>query len=78
MAVYYNLNHLKQSQSFHFTRLYEPGAAAPYAGIYRCEHCPYEETVLKNQRLPSARSHAHAPTQPVIQWRLIVASEPMP
>lgn len=77
VAAYKDRKHLKQSTNPYFARVYEPNTAAPYGGIYRCQNCTFEQTVLKNKRLPSDLSHSHSPSQGPICFLLIVASEPL-
>ncbi|UFH51145.1 hypothetical protein [Pseudomonas sp. KNUC1026] len=50
---------------------YEPGEKAPASGIYRCEHCNQEATVIRGHELPPRGHHVHS--SPLsIRWRLVV------
>ncbi|MFF7710705.1 protein L [Pseudomonas sp. NPDC007930] len=53
---------------------YAPGSDAPASGIYRCEGCGQEVTVMRQRPLPPANHHKHASLLS-IRWRLVVKQE---
>lgn len=71
MASYKYGQYLRNSESAEFDNLYPPGAAAPFAGIFRCEACAHEIGIAAGHTLPP-QSHAQHPVGTNIEWRLVV------
>lgn len=74
MVVYASLWHLSESANpTHMVWItdFEPGATAPFAGIYRCKQCTMEIGIADGQTLPPLESHTHRNGTPV-RWNLIV------
>jgi hypothetical protein len=72
MALYKYPSILQQSTHQAFDVLHEPGALAPYSGVYRCEGCGHEIVEVRLRPLPPQNHHQHAYNQGPIRWRLIV------
>lgn len=72
MALYKNPQYLRQSDHAAFDTLSDPGTAAPYPGIYRCEVCGHEIAIARGHSLPPQDHHQH-PQGQRIKWRLIVS-----
>jgi hypothetical protein len=72
MALYRHAEFLTHSTDDAFDKLTEPGVAAPWPGIYRCQACGHEIAIAANHTLPSQNHHQHSPPAR-IQWRLIVS-----
>jgi hypothetical protein len=64
--------YLQFNDSAAFDALFNPGAIAVNAGIYRCTVCGDEIAVNKNTLLPPQNHHQHAPRAEPIRWQLIV------
>jgi hypothetical protein len=75
MAVYKYNTYLATSNSNAFDAIHDPGAYAPYAGIYRCEGCGHEVVSHAGNRLPPQNHHQHGPYQGSIRWFLVVAEQ---
>jgi hypothetical protein len=75
MAHYKFKKYLNRTNHKLFDDLYEPGQAAPYSGIYRCEVCGHEDACIAGQSLPARDHHQHASNQGRIQWRLVVGRQ---
>jgi hypothetical protein len=74
MAQYKYLNFLSQSTHSAYDTVHNPGATAPYGGIYKCTGCGHEVTVPADHVLPPQNHHVHSnPTVTPIRWRLVVA-----
>lgn len=78
MASYKNGNYLVQNNDGAFDLDHSPGAAAPYAGVYRCMGCHREIGTAHNHTLPPQSHHAHTAAQGHIRWRLIVYADHNP
>jgi hypothetical protein len=72
LALYKYPQHIGKSQDAAFDEIREPGAAAPYSGIYRCEECGTEIASNAGNPLPPRNHHQHASGQGPIRWRLII------
>jgi hypothetical protein len=75
MAKYKDDKYLTRAYGSEFDQIHEPGATAPYSGIYRCEGCGHEETSIASNRLPPQNHHQHTTYQGRIRWRLVVRDE---
>jgi hypothetical protein len=73
MALYKHTAFVDHSDDSAFDKLVEPGAAAPWPGIYRCHGCGHEIAIAASHTLPPQNHHQHLPGQGRIQWRLIVS-----
>ena len=73
MAYYKYTKFLKADGHADFDKLFHPGTATPYTGIYRCEVCSREAGSTKSHPLPPEHHNAYQPTR----WRLIVAAHPV-
>lgn len=73
MAVYKYGSLLEVNNSEAFDRILEPGAEAPWAGIYRCEGCGREIGTAHGHALPPQNHHQHTYSQGRIRWRLVVS-----
>lgn len=73
MAEYRYPSFLTQANKPAYDTLHNPGQAAPFGGIYRCEACGHEATVPASHTLPPQDHAVHQPSQGRIAWRLIVA-----
>lgn len=72
MAVYKYPKYLSHSESDAYDKLFAPGEAAPYSGIYRCESCHKEVASNSGQPLPPQNHAQHSATSGQIKWRLVV------
>jgi hypothetical protein len=75
MAIYKYPQFLTQSNHAAYDAIHQPGAAAPYSGIYRCEGCGQNDACNHGQPLPPQNHHQHNASQGKIRWRLIVATK---
>ena len=75
MALYKYGSYLVASQHGAFDLIHNPGALAPYGGIYRCEGCGHEVGSHAGNPLPPQNHHQHNPHQGSIRWRLIVCAQ---
>lgn len=73
MAYYKYAKFLKADNHADFDKLFHPGAATPYTGIYRCELCGHEAGSTKSHPLPPEHHSVYQPTR----WRLIAAAHPV-
>jgi hypothetical protein len=78
MAWYKNEHYLQKSNGDAYDYEYEPGVAAPHAGIYRCMGCHREVGIAQGHILPPQSHHQHSPSQGKIRWRLIVYADHEP
>lgn len=73
MAAYKYPQYLRQwTTSDEFEKLYEPGSAGGWSGIYRCEGCGHEAVHTHDKPLPPQNHHTHTSSQGRIRWKLIV------
>jgi hypothetical protein len=72
MAIYKVAHYLKQSDDAAFNPNHNPGAQAPFAGIFRCMGCHREIGIAEGHTLPPQTHHSHTQAQGTIRWRLIV------
>jgi len=72
MASYKHDIYLMRSDSAEFDKDYQPGAKAPYAGIYRCLGCGHEISIAGGRVLPSQSHPQHTPGKGSILWQLVV------
>jgi hypothetical protein len=72
MALYKDLQFLRQWDSTEFDKLYPPGSVTAWSGIYRCFGCGKEIVHTIDRPLPPQNHHQHMPSQGHIRWRLIV------
>lgn len=72
MAIYRYEEFLAKTGNEEFDKLHQPGAPAPYSGIYRCMGCGREVASNEGQPLPPQNHHQHTTNQGAIRWRLIV------
>jgi hypothetical protein len=75
MAIYKYDKYLKQSSHAAYDAIHDPGAAAPYSGIYRCEGCGLNDVSTHGHTLPPQNHHQHTAAEGKIRWRLIVATK---
>jgi hypothetical protein len=73
VALYKYPQILTQSQSGAFDQIHDPGGAAPYPGIYRCDGCGREIAIARDNTLPPQDHHQHSLQQGSIRWRLVVS-----
>jgi hypothetical protein len=78
MATYEEPSYLERVANAAFNQDHGPGAAAPFAGIYRCMGCHREIGIAHGHILPPQNHHAHTPQQGTIRWRLIVYADHNP
>ena len=78
MAWYKDERYLKKSPGDAYDHDYQPGVAAPNAGIYRCMGCGREIAIASGHILPPQNHHTHSPQQGAIRWRLIVYADHRP
>ena len=71
MAFYKYSRFLQQNNNKLFDEIYAPGQKTPSSGIYRCDGCVREVTVVAGSELPAQSHHNHDETQGSIRWRLI-------
>lgn len=74
MAYYGDIKYLERNSNEAFGKVNEPGTAAPYSGIYRCDGCGHEAVSTHGHPLPPQNHHQHSAAQGKIRWRLIVAA----
>jgi hypothetical protein len=74
MAVYKYPQYLIQSDHQAYDAIHQPGAFAPYSGVYRCEGCGLNDVSTHGHPLPPQNHHQHSQQQGPIRWRLIVAT----
>jgi hypothetical protein len=72
MALYKYSSALGKSDSEAFDHVLEPGANAPWPGIYGCEVCGHEIATAANHVLPPQNHHQHQYGSGRIRWRLRV------
>ena len=75
MALYNQFQYLMSSNDRGFDAIHDPGAAAPHAGIYRCEECGQEVVSSEGKPLPPQNHHQHRQGQGAIRWRLVVCAQ---
>ena len=73
MAVYKYQGFLEQDNNPVFDAVHQPGASAPYPGIYRCAGCGHEIAIAGGHTLPPQSHHQHTYSQGAIRWQLIVS-----
>ena len=76
MAYYKDGSNFHPDNSPEFDKLFAPGTATPYSGIYRCPGCGREDVSVKGYPLPPQNHHQHTYAQGPIKWRLIAATHP--
>lgn len=59
MALYKHEAVVGKSTSDAFDEKHNPGAAAPYAGIYRCVKCTHEIGIAEGHILPAQNHNQH-------------------
>jgi hypothetical protein len=69
MALYQRQNELSYSSSSVFNTTYEPGASAPFGGIYKCTGCGLEIGIAKFHVLPPQNHHQHPSRYTPIRWQ---------
>ncbi len=74
VALYKEMALVTVGHGVAFDNVFEPGDAAPYAGIYRCDVCGREIAIAQGHTLPQD-SHPRHPLQEPIQWRLLVFAQ---
>jgi hypothetical protein len=73
MVALYKYSHFIQHiDNAAFDQINQPGIAAPWAGIYRCEGCGHEIAIAHNHILPAQNHPQHTQQQGAIRWRLTV------
>ncbi len=78
MAWYKYEKFLSKSAGDAYDKIYEPGIAAPFAGIYRCMGCGHEIGIARGHTLPPQNHHQHTTAQGRIRWQLIVYADHEP
>jgi len=78
MALYKNINYVKQINSMAFDIDHEPGGIPPQSGIYRCGGCGREIVAEKSRPLPPQNHHQHTYQQGAIRWQMIVYADHEP
>ena len=73
MALYKFKKFLLETTDKAFDGTHEPGMAAPYPGIYRCEGCGHEIAIALGNKLPSQNHSQHTLTHGKIRWQLVVS-----
>lgn len=73
MALYKDINHLRESKDTEFDEPYWPGCKAPYDGIYRCQYCPKEILCKSDDPLPK---HECEYGQPTLWWLIVATYHP--
>jgi hypothetical protein len=69
MALYQRQNELSYSSSSVFNTTNEPGASAPFGGIYKCTGCGLEIGIAKFHALPPQNHHQHPSRYTPIRWQ---------
>jgi hypothetical protein len=78
-VVYYKYsNFMTQNTNTAFDVIHEPGAQAPYSGIYRCVGCGHEITDVAGRTLPPQNHHQHTYAQGRIRWQLAASDQGKP
>lgn len=72
MAYYKYSQVLVPMNADEFDKLYEPGSAGGWSGIYQCAGCSKEVVHAIGHPLPPQNHHQHTLSQGRIRWRLIV------
>lgn len=72
MALYQDATVVTKVTDEQFDEDRNPGSAAPYSGIYRCQSCGHEVTSEEGKRLPPQYLHPHPGK---IVWRLVVYAQ---
>jgi hypothetical protein len=72
MASYKYNSYLSLSDSKEFDNVYQPGVAAPFAGIYKCVVCGHEIGIAQGHILPAQTHAQHDPKTGKIEWKLVV------
>ena len=78
MAFYKNPAFVVQVKQNAFDAEYDPGAAVPHSGIYRCTGCGREIVAEEARKFPPQNHHEHPTTEGKIRWRLIVYADHKP
>jgi hypothetical protein len=73
MALYKYEVCVAKSDDVAFDTLLEPGSAATWPGVYRCQACWHEIAIAHGHALPSQNHHQHTQGLGRIQWRLVVS-----
>jgi hypothetical protein len=74
MAQYKDSTHVTYSNDSKFDTEHSPGAAAPYAGIYRCIACGQEIGIANGHTLPP-QNHRQHNANATIKWKLLVMAQ---
>ena len=74
MALYADINDLRQSVRPEFAKDYPCGATVEKSGIYRCIICGGEAACNAGDPFPPQNEHRHESLDPP-KWRLIVATQ---
>lgn len=74
-ALYKDMKYLSQSNHTAFDAIMQPGTAALYPGIYRCEGCGKNIAIAATHTLPAQNHHQHTASQGSIRWRLVVSHD---
>lgn len=72
MALYKYDQFLIKSSDPAFDRVFLPGTAAPYAGIFRCASCGDEIALPRGHIFPPQNHKQHNPASGPIHWQLVV------
>jgi hypothetical protein len=73
MASYKHQHYLDHSDSSEFDKIYKPGQATPFSGIYRCESCKVE--VVSEEGKPLPPTNANHPHSTEVRWKMIVYAQ---
>lgn len=74
MANYKHAGFLHINDSNDFDLQWNPGAKAPYAGIYRCTGCGHEIGIAHGHELPPQNHHQHPTSAARIAWQPVVVT----
>ena len=68
MVLYNDKSNFDYTGAAVFSSQMEPGAVAPYGGIYKCRGCGHMIGIAQHHTLPSQNHHQHSNRTP-IRWQ---------